>query len=256
MEKLLLLPSTKTGDVYLYRNNTLLGQWSWRKYGGNPAKMTDCIEATQFVDLIDMKEYTTPESKKELVKRVNSVLGAKDAPVIVKKSGESGYGLFAVRPIPKGTHIAHYGGLVYKGCQDIECEKGFEDYVATVHGNPSKVYDAGRYFFPEDAGRWINEPPYGLPYLANAKEGKATLGSYSIIAKRNIKKDEEIFLAYHDDYQRTGWGAQEVLEEGNPKKINDMIKYLRELLKDNTKLVDVTYVNELLCKAEEKTKKK
>lgn len=223
----------KKGRVYLYRgeNQPPVGEGTWQ---GHPAELVEetlRLNSEAEPDLIDMKTYQSDIQKKELVDNiVNSALEKVGAAVRVRKTVDGhGYGLFAIRNIESGAIITRYGGLIYVECEDIEPEEGFKDYIM-YDKQKKNWYDAGRYFFPEDAGRWINEPPYGLPFLANAKVGNITEGIYPLIASRTIEEGEEILLEYGPEYDRTGWGAKWVIEHGTLEQVKQMVTYLKQLV--------------------------
>jgi hypothetical protein len=244
----------KKGSVYLYRgeNQQPVGEGTWQ---GRPAKLVEGtlrLNSEAEPDLIDMKNYQSDDQKQKLVDSiVNPKLEEINAAVRVQKTSDGrGYGLFAIRNIPKNDIITQYGGLVYAKCREIQPEEGFADYVMS---EDSTWYDAGRYFFPEDAGRWINEPPYGLPYLVNAKPGKKTKQTYPLIAKHEIWQGKEILLKYGSDYNRKGWGADWVLESGTLEQVNQMVAYLKEV--DKTAPEKKQEVKQWLDKAEAKLKR-
>ena len=123
--------------------------------------------------LIDIQEWRN--NMPELVETINNVLMQRGAPVRVRLTENGrGYGLFAERDIQPGEVITTYGGLIYPEADRVG------DYVIEGIG---ESFDAERFFFPQEAGRFINEPPYYEEWLVNV-EGRKPKGSgpYTFVA--------------------------------------------------------------------------
>lgn len=115
--------------------------------------------------------------------------------IYVKKSATHGYGVFAGKTIRKGQKIEECYIIVSKGG-----DKTLEDYYFDVKGKYGIFTGFGViYNHSEDPN---------ADYKINAKRRIAT-----IVAMRTIKKGEEIFVSYGDE-----WFSSRGFKEKKTKK--------------------------------------
>lgn len=139
----------------------------------------------------------------------------------VRPSPVAGDGVFAVVPIPAGTVLGGYPGrprtstqmaakCVMAPSSQYYCFKNRHGrYLdpTDVHGVPSKMPGPGLWWFPVDVClAYANEPPIGgngtnATVVDDDRDGESLL----FVAHRDIDRDEEIFIDYFTDYDRSNY---------------------------------------------------
>lgn len=105
--------------------------------------------------------------------------------IVVKKSSMHGYGVFADKTFKKGEIIEECYLIVSKGG-----DKGLEDYYFDANGKYAMLTGFGCIY------NHLDEP--NADYTINTKRKFATFK-----AEQKIRKGEEIFISYGDDWFKT-----------------------------------------------------
>lgn len=129
------------------------------------------------------------------------IKAAKTAPLYIAACTESGYGLFADAAIKKDDFIAQYSGIIEEAKDEAKQIDGkwttdyAWDYPDAVPGFPPLQINA---FSAGNISRFINHSfePNVLVEHCLLDDGWCIF----FIAARDIKKDEQIFADYGDDY--------------------------------------------------------
>ncbi|MCU0421403.1 MAG: SET domain-containing protein [Bacteroidia bacterium] len=123
----------------------------------------------------------------------------------VKKSQlpKAGKGLFTAKPFKKGEIIVEYEGerLTWKECEARnQNKKGKEKGAYYFYINAKNCIDAE--YCPAALGRYANDAkgPARVKGLTNNAEYQVIKGKPYIVAKKNIKMGDEIFVSYGEDY--------------------------------------------------------
>ncbi len=109
----------------------------------------------------------------------------------------TGKGLFTKIDIQKGTRIVEYKGLLHRW-KDIKHEDGYNGYLLYIHSN-AVINAEGTLKL---MGRYANDAN-GLVRIDGLRNNSeyVTVGSRCFItATKNIKKGEEIFVKYGNEY--------------------------------------------------------
>ncbi|GAB4205423.1 MAG: hypothetical protein Fur0023_14260 [Bacteroidia bacterium] len=147
--------------------------------------------------------------------------------LIVKKSQlpDAGKGLFTTKDIKKGSKIIEYRGEIIdwkEYCKRVKEDKdGYMVYISR-----KKCIDA--YNTPQYKARYANDAEGLIKYkkFKNNAEYQIIDDKVYIVATRDIKAGEEIFVSYSKDY----WDAVKYNIKHNmykPEKLN----YLKKLVK-------------------------
>ena len=141
--------------------------------------------------LSNFKKYiTSPDDVQkrleDIIELSNSLGGPK-----IKKDKIRGWGLFADRNYQKGEIITKYGGAKVSkdAVGDYIAVSGKGSYLKCING----LYGFNIY---SERGRWINE------YDGQRSKVNVILGE-RVLATKDIKKGEQFFADYGDEYERT-----------------------------------------------------
>lgn len=179
------------------------------------------------VVLTEEGEISVVESDAEaIVQRVNTTLEERGAGVRVALTDDNrGYGLFATRYFRPGETVAIYGSIAKskrwddldKYLEHLAPDSPLRGYVVTV--NERKGLDAGLFFLPHHAGRYVNESALGQNWMANVS-GKVKGAEYVFVAKKHIFPGDEIITYYGDHYVAPWrWNKR---EEATPELVEEM----------------------------------
>ena len=120
--------------------------------------------------------------------------------VEIRKSNipQAGKGVFAKSDIPATTHLGYYRGegLNLDEFNKRHGDKGIGFYVLTL--NDASYPDSTAYVDGEHKGNWTSR--MNSPRGTDKKPNVAFYDDGSVIAKRNIKKGEELFVGYGARY--------------------------------------------------------
>jgi hypothetical protein len=204
-----------------------------RDFPENPEVVRGRVLETDGMLDIESDEY---KGRLDLVvKEVNAQLVYMKSPVSVVAVPEiGGYGLISIRNIKIGEVITTYGGIIHEGSWQPDKTKGESDEYAIYDRDIKRTWDARRYFYPRDAGRWINEPPLGIREWANVRARVLEKNPFQYIfeAKKDIPANTEVWLDYGaQEYNRESYGIEDILRIGNKerlkKALGDIEKYIR-----------------------------
>lgn len=131
------------------------------------------------------------------------------APVYIKKVGDKmGYGVFAKDPITKATFVGEYAGVVqvFDDTEDVgDKENGYSTdyswyYLDEIEGGPVLEINGRR---EGNEMRFVNHsetPNLDVEHILFE-------GQWIIFFKaaRNIKKDEQLFISYGEEYWEDGF---------------------------------------------------
>lgn len=181
------------------------------------------IESDKYKDRLDL-----------VVNDVNAQLAYMNSPVRVVAVPEiGGYGLNSIRYIKKDEVITTYGGIIHEGSWQPDKTKGESDEYVIYDRGLKRTWDARRYFYPRDAGRWINEPPLGIRDWTNVRTRVPEKNPvmYIFEAKKDIPANTEVWLDYGaQEYNRESYGIEDILRIGNKerlkKALRDIEKYI------------------------------
>lgn len=166
-------------------------------------------------------EISVVESDSDaVVQLVNTTLEKRGAGVRVTLTDDNrGYGLFAMRYFALGETVSAYG-LISNSKRWDELDASFEHlatnsplrgYVVTV--NKNKGLDAGLFFLPQHAGRYVNESALGQNWMANVS-GKVEGAEFVFKAKKHIFPGDEIITHYGEQYVAPWrWNSREATPE-------------------------------------------
>lgn len=176
--------------------------------------------------LIDLQAEPWRDNLDGLATFINRRLTVADSPVRLEKKEGRGYGLVAIRDIPqqsgaRATIITDYGGVIVDSAAPVG------DYV--ISGN-ARSWDAGRFFWPETVGRFINEPPHAEKWLVNVEPRVAGDRYYFIPIARGIRQGEELFLDYGHEYTRP-WGWNAILARGDREEMDRLKQSFQKQLR-------------------------
>jgi hypothetical protein len=178
-------------------------------------------------------EISVAESDPDaVVQLVNSTLGKRGAGVRVALTDDNrGYGLFSTRSFNPGETVAVYGSIANSKRWD-ELDASFEHvapnsplrgYVVTV--NKDKGLDAGLFFSPQHAGRYVNESALGQNWMANVSE-KNEGAEFVFKAKKHIFPGDEIITHYGEQYIAPWrWNRR----EATPELVEEMEKVVAKM---------------------------
>jgi hypothetical protein len=173
-------------------------------------------------------EISVAESDPDaVVQLVNTTLEKREAGVRVALTDDNrGYGLFATRSFKPGETVAVYG-LIANSKRWDELDASFEHlatdsplrgYVVTV--NKDKGLDAGLFFLPQHAGRYVNESALGQNWMANVS------GKTEFKAKKHIFPGDEIITHYGEQYIAPWrWNRR----EATPELVEEMEKVVAKM---------------------------
>lgn len=133
----------------------------------------------------------------------------------------AGKGVFAIKPIPKGTVIGGYPGLprkaksmVAKASRVPACQQ----YVFQISNNlwldptDNKGEPAPHllpllpFWLTDVSMAYVNEPPVGQ--IVNTEFSDTTTADLQFLAVHDINPGEELFTDYGNIYNRSGYAAR------------------------------------------------
>ncbi len=146
--------------------------------------------------------------------------------LVIRKSKipGAGKGLFTTEPIKKGEKIVEYTGenITWAECKKRnELLEGFGAYYFYV--SERKCVDAQN--SPDAMARYANDAAglMRIPGIRNNSNYAVIEGKPYIVASRNIKPGEEIFVSYGRDYwkviRENGYNTTIKGEKGKPKSL-------------------------------------
>lgn len=175
---------------------------------------------------IDIQKYAGEHGEARMVALVNAAQKRHGDLVEVRPAGPGrGYGLFATQKIPQGKTVASYGGVIDQGGH-VQGR-----YIIEVEST-GIGYDSERYFDVRDAGRFINEPPYGYTSWANVDIAHDH-HNMRFVTRSEIGAGQEIWWDYGSEYDRSAYGWNETLASNDPIRIRIMMEAFEGVAKSD-----------------------
>jgi len=173
---------------------------------GIEIKETITVNQLASFEIRQIVDIKVPNIRQMLVKIINII--TPHLRVEPSTYAKAGYGLFAHRKFEKGETITTYGGFTaLRNYSDGLPKKRQSAYTITVWpskgGNPLYV-EGERFFQIRQLGRWINQandPEEVNVFFRDDFEGKNYRKfEIQVVAQRDIRKGEELFLDYGETY--------------------------------------------------------
>lgn len=144
--------------------------------------------------------------------------------------------MFACEPIAHGELIASYAGEAYEEGSEIGIL--FNASLGYLKTSYDFVVDRGNAIHPRQMGNetaFINTRRKDKHLNCEASPYAAGAGHHmAILARRDIRRGEELFLSYGDDYRMPAWDAEEESEEDGGESSEDEREEYRPRAKDKS----------------------